>query len=197
MRHHQQLRNQRQRDMAREEGKYAPARFVPGLFLKRHKVEIFLFVFLAAGVLSIILLGPDKGEINEMRASVSSVVEEKSQYWDEAYPYGYKVIALTDADIVHTSFDTLPEDLKINWKDLSVIRIQAKQFGSTDEKIKISMTGIYYAPAGVSDLAITTTLIRREGTSVILTRFNDLEFVAEIVEDNGEQVFCLLGLRQG
>ena len=195
MRHHRQLRDQRQREIAREKNKYTPAKFALGLFLKRRKIEIFFTVILIVGVSGIILLGPDKGAIKEMSASVSSVIEEKSQYWDEAYPYGYKIIALTDADIVHTSFDTLPEDLEINWKDLSVVRIQTRQFGSMDEKIKISMTGIHYAPAGVSDLAITTTLIRKAGASAFLTRFNDLEFVAEIVEDNGEQVFCLLGLR--
>ncbi|MCK5083634.1 MAG: hypothetical protein KAR31_12055 [Candidatus Omnitrophica bacterium] len=183
--------------MVREERKYVPAGFVPGLFLKHHKVEIFLLVLLVAGVLSITLLGPDKGAINEMSASLSSVIEERSQYWDEAYPYGYKIIALTGTEIVHTSFDTLPEDLEINWKDLSVSRIQTKQFGSADEKIKIGMTGIYYVPAGVSGLAITTTLTKKKGASSILTRFDDLKFVVEIIEDNGEQVFCLFGLQQG
>ncbi|MCK5180863.1 MAG: hypothetical protein KAR32_15125 [Candidatus Omnitrophica bacterium] len=195
LRHYRQLRDQRQRETVRGEKKYVPAGFVLGLFLRRHKVEIFLFVFLISGVLSIILLGPDKRAINEMSASLSAVIEEKSSYWDEAYPYGYKIIALTDTDIVHTSFDTLPEDLEINWKNLFVTRIQAKQFGNTQEKIKISMDDIYYAPDGVSGLSITTTLVRRAGASAVLMQFNDLEFVAEIVENNEKQVFCLLGLR--
>lgn len=196
IRRHRQLQGQRQRKASRDERGYVPAGFTFGVFLKNHKVEIFFLVLLVAGVIGIVLLGPDKGVIDEMRASVSSVIEEKAQYWDEDYPDGYKVIALTDKDIVHTSFDTLPEDLEINWKKLSVTRIQAKQFGSVEEKIKIRMTGIHYPPAGVSGLEIMTTLIRKEGAAAVLTRFNDLEFVAKIVGDNGEQVYCLLGLRQ-
>ncbi|MCK4882758.1 MAG: hypothetical protein KAS92_07020, partial [Candidatus Omnitrophica bacterium] len=129
------------------------------------------------------------------KASVSSVIEERSEVWDEAYPYGYKIIVFTGSEIVHTSFDTLPEDLKINWKNLSVARVQAKQFGSMDEKIKIGMTDISYGPAGVSGLTIRISFIRKVGAATILTRFDDLEFIAEIIEDNTDQTFCLFGLR--
>jgi hypothetical protein len=195
MRHHQQLRQQRQRGMVREEKNYTPAGFVPGVFFRRHKVEMFLLMVLAVGVFIIISFGPDKGAINEMRDSVSSVIEEGSQYWEESYPYGYKIIALTGTDIIQTSFDTLPEDLKIKWKNLAVARVQTKESGNLSEKIEMGMSGIQYAPAGVSNLSITTTLIRKKGASSILTQFDDLEFAAEIIEDNGEQVFFLFGLR--
>lgn len=194
-RHHRQLQSQHQREVDREEKKYVPAQFAPGIFLKRHRVEMFFLFLLTAGVLSIIMSGPDKEAIEEMKASVSSVIEERSEVWDEAYPYGYKIIALTGSEIVHTSFDTLPEDLKINWKSLSVARVQAKQFGSMDEKIKIGMTDISYGPAGVSGLTIRTSFIRKVGAITILTRFDDLEFIVEIIEDNTDQTFCLFGLR--
>ena len=197
VRRRRHLKDERERAVARERNKYAPEPFVFSRFLKRRKIEISFIVFLAAGVLGIILLGPDKDAINEMRASVSSAIEEKAPDWDEAYPYGYKVIALTEADIVYTDFDTLPDDLKIDWKNISVVWIQTRQFGSVDEKLKVVIKDMDYGPAGVSGLSVTSTFIRKKGAKTILTRLGDLEFVAEIIEDTGTQLFCLFGLREG
>ncbi|MBN1870456.1 MAG: hypothetical protein JW847_07785 [Candidatus Omnitrophica bacterium] len=195
--HHRQLWKQRQRKLAREERIYSPADADFGVILKTHKREVFLFVLMAVGVMGIILSGPDKDSMNKMSASVSSEIEQKSLYWEEAYPFGFKVIAFMGTDIVQTDFDTLPEDLKINWKNLSVVRIQTRQDDRTVEKIKISISGIQYEPANVSDVTITTTLVRNRGASALMTRFNDLEFVAEIIEDKDDQVYCLFGLREG
>jgi len=115
--------------------------------------------------------------------------------WDAEFSQGYKIIVFTDTDIIHTSLNTLPDDLKINWKEMSVARIQANQLNNTIEKIKITINDIAYMPAQVSGLAVTVTLLRKKGAAARLTKFGDLEFVAKIVEDNGGQLFCLLGLR--
>lgn len=195
IRRRRQLREQRQRIESRGKRKYVPGRFMLGQFFKRHKVEFFFLAIIVAGVFGVFLLGPDKRAMNEMSSSMSSIIEGKSQLWQKAYPHGYKIIALTDKNIIHTSFDTLPEELEIDWDNLSISRIQADQFKKTNEKIKIKMSGINYAPAGVSGLTISTTFTRRKGATVSLIRFNKLEFVVEIIEDDGSQIFCLLGLR--
>jgi len=176
---------------------YVPEAFSFWRILKKHIIEMSFGVILLFGIGAVVLLGPDKKAVREMSASMSSIIEDQSPYWREAYPYGYKIIAFTDKNIIHTFFDTLPEDLEINWKDLSVARIQASQIKNTDEKIKITMANINYAPADVSGLTIVTSFSRKKGIRTSLTRLGGLEFVAEIIEDNGQELFCLFGLRGG
>ena len=197
VRKRRQIRDQREREQHRTEKKYVPEKFVFWRFLKQRKIELLLVIVMIAGITGIVFLGPDKGAINEVKTSVSSVIEEQSGYWEETYPYGYKIIALRGKDIIHTSYDTLPEGLEINWRNLSAVRIQATQFGSTEEKIKIKIPDINYAPEAVSGLTATVAFIRRKGVTTSLAQLGDLRFIVEIIEDTGDQVFCLFGLQDG
>lgn len=195
IRRRRQLRDQRRRAACREERRYARSAFSLRRFVGRYKAEAFFIAVLIAGVLAVASLGPDKKAAKAARDSVSSFLTDRSREWNQAYPYGYKIIALTDKDIIHTSFDTLPGDLEIDWKNLSVSRIQADRLRGTDEKIKIGIDGLNYAPAGVSGVSVTAAFSRKKGARAALARFGGLDFAAEIVEDDGEYLFLLLGLR--
>jgi hypothetical protein len=196
IRRRRQLREQRQRIESREDEEHIQEEFSFKLFLKKYTVEVSLVVFLITGVSTVILLGPDKKAVNERQDAVRVLLRDRTYEWDEAYPYGYKIMAFTGKEIIHTSFDTLPKDFRIDWRNASVARIQASSLTNTDEKIKITMRGIRYPPAGVSGLKVTTTFSSRKGVVAKLARIGELELVAEIVEDNGEVLFCLIGLKE-
>lgn len=189
------LRNQRDRQAGREKKKYARETFILSSFLKNRKWEIFFLLVMLIVIMLIVALGPDKRAIKKMSDSVSSLIADQSASWKEAYPYGYKIIALTEREIIHTSFDTLPEALEIHWKNLSVARIQADQLKNTDEKIKIEMPDINYAPANISRRTVTASFTRKKGMVTSLARWGKMEFAVEIIEDDGERLFCLFGLR--
>jgi hypothetical protein len=195
VRQRKQLSEQRQRVQDREKHKYTPEVFSFGRFLKEHKIELAFAVIVAACITGIVFLGPDKSAIKAMSASVSATIEGQSLQWDVAYPHGYKIIVFTDSDIIHTTFDTLPENLRINWNKLSVARIQSAEFGSVSEKVKITIPGMDYAPAGILGRTVTVSFIRKKGAIVRLAQFGNIEFVAEVIEDDTARLFCLFGLR--
>jgi len=195
IRRRRQLREKSQRIAVHEEEKYTEEEIPLRLRLKKHAVEFSLIVFVVIGVLFIISLGPDKKVVQELQESFDPFLYNRSLEWDEEFLQGYKIIVFTDKDIIQTSFDTLPDDLKINWKKMSVVRIQANQLSGMTEKIKITINDITYAPENVSGMTATVILLRQKGASVQLARFGKLEFVAKIVEDDSSQLFFLLGLR--
>ena len=196
MRKRARLRDQREREFRREKNKYVVESFSLRRFFERHTMDLALLVIMAAGITWIILLGPDKKAIKEMSASISSGIGDRSQQWAEAYPYGYKIIALTDKDIIHTLYDTLPKDLKIDWNNLSVARVQSAEFGRMNEKIEMALYSINYAPEGVSNLDVKVSFIRKKGAMVRVANLGQLELVVEVIENNEGQLFCLFGLRE-
>ncbi len=193
IRHHKRLQEQRLREQRREQKKYVPE----GFSFKQYKMELLLVILMACAVCGILFLGPDKKAMNLVRDSYSFLIEGKEEDWEAAYPYGYKIIALTDKGIVHTSYDTLPGDLKIDWKKVSVVRIQMKEFGSLEEKINIEIPEISYLQAGVSGMTIKVAFIRKEGAGADLAKLGAFKFTAEIIKDTEGLVFCLFGLKDG
>jgi len=195
IRRRRQLREKDQRVASNEEEKYAETEISLRLPFKKYKIELLFVIFAVIGVIFVISLGPDKKAAQELRESFNPFLYAKSWQWDEAFSKGYKIIVFTEKSIIHTSFDTLPDDLKINWKEMSVARIQANRLSGTTEKIKITINDITYAPADVSGMTTTVILSRQKGASGRLARLGKLELVAKIVEDDGSQLFFLLGLR--
>jgi len=195
IRRRRQLREKNQRLAVHGENKYKEKEVPLRLLLKKYVVEFSLIVFVIIGVLFIISLGPDQKATKKLRESFNSSLNSQSWEWDEEFLQGYKIIVFTDKDIIQTSFDTLPDDLKINWKKMSVVRIQANQLSGTTEKIKITINDITYASVGMSGLTARAVLSRQKGTIAKLANFGNIEFIVKIIEDDGDQVFCLFGLR--
>ncbi len=189
--------DQNQRALDRDRNKYVPEKFVLKHYLRQHGIELAVLLMAAISVTVIVLMGSDKKAMNEMSATVSSGIEEQSQRWAEAYSYGYKVIMLTETDIIHTSFDTLPKDFRVDWDDLAVSRVKSTEFGAMNEKVKISLPGIDYAPGGVFDLTVTASFVRKEGAKVRLANLGKFEFVIEVVKDSDGKLYCLFGLQGG
>lgn len=194
-RRHKRLREENERIASRQDEEYAEDEIPLRLLLKKYKVELLLVGLVIIGVAIIMSLGPDKKTAKKLRDSFNPFLYSQSWEWDEAFSQGYKIIVLTDKNIIQTSFDTLPDDLKINWKKMSVARVQSSRLNSMTEKIKITLTGITYAPADMLGVTATVILSRQKGASARLAQFGKIEFVAKIVEDDGEQLFCLFGLR--
>jgi len=196
IRRRRQLREKSGRIASRQEEKYTEEEEVPPhLLLKKYKVELLLVAFALIGVIFVMSLGPDKEAAQKLRESFDPSLYRRSLQWNEVYSQGYKVVVFTDKNIIHTTFDTLPDDLKINWKKMSVVRIQANQLSGTTEKIKITINDITYAPANISGMSATVTLTRQKGASAKIAEFDKLNFVVKIVEDEDDQLFCLFGLR--
>lgn len=195
IRRRRQLREESERIASRQQGGCAENEASSQLQFRKYKIELFLAAFVIICSVFIMSFGPDKKAAKKMRNSFDPFLYSQLFEWDSAFAQGYKVIVFTDEGIIQTSFDTLPKDLKINWKKMSVTRIQANQQSGIIEKIKITLDGITYAPAGISGLTTSVTLSRQKGASARLAKLGKLEFVAKIVEDEDHQLFCLLGLR--
>ena len=191
-----QLRKQSERIHAREDRKYVPADMTFGVFIRKHR-GLFIFVtILAVGIWGGRKLASIKKVDSVLQNSIDAIISERTQEWDESYPYGYKIIVFTDKEIMHTSFDTISPDFRVNWKELSVIRIQADQLERTEEKIKITAPKIQYGPQSISSLSgVTATISRKVGMKMKLGEFDKFEFIFEIVEDSEGQLFCLFGIK--
>lgn len=163
-------------------------------FFKKRVIELLFVAVLVIGIFFVKSLGPDKKAMNTLRESVSSLLLEYAWEWDELYPNGYKVISLSDQNIIHTTYDTLPKALKIDWNKVSIERIQDKQLTSIFEKIRIKMSNINYAPGEVKGLSVSTAMVRQKGATSTIARLGDLNLIVKIVEDTGDQVFCLFAL---
>jgi len=195
IRRRRQLREKSQRIVSQEKEIYIQEETSILLLLKKYKVELLLIVFVVISVIFIISLGPDKKAAKKLQKSFDPFLHSRSLEWDEIFIKGYKIFVLTDRDIIQTSFDTLPDDLKINWKKMSVVRIQANQLNSMTEKIKITINDITYVSAGVSGLTAKAIFSRKKGASARLARFGKLDFIVKIVEEDNGKLFCLFGLK--
>jgi len=164
--------------------------------IKKYKIELLLAAFAIIGVVFIMFLGPDRRAAKELRDSFNFFLYSRSWEWDESFSQGYKIIVLTEKDIIQTSMDTLPDSLKVNWKEMNVARIKSSQMSGTIEKIKITLNDIAYAPVNISGVSATVTLSLQKGASARLVNLGELEFVAKIVEIRNSELFFLLGLRK-
>jgi len=195
IRRRKKLKGENERIATRQEGRGTVEGVSLRSLIKKYTIELFLVGFVLIGVVFIISLGPDKKAVQKLQESFDPQLYGRSWEWDEAFAQGYKVFVLTETDIIQTSFDTLPEDLKIDWNKISITRIEENQPDGTIEKIKIVINDIHFKSAGISGLSTAAILSRQKGAYTKLASFGELEFVAKIVEDDGSQLFCLLGLR--
>jgi hypothetical protein len=196
IRRERQLRQQRERIKTCVEEKFIPKEFSLGMYLKRQRGLIVLLLVLVVGIRGIRRLGPDKKADTAIEASVGSQLAERSQVWPKEYPYGYKIIALTEKEIFHTSYDTFSDDFKIDWRDLSVTRIKADHLKKTEEKIRIVAPQVRYVPHNISSRSeVTVTISRKKGMKTSLLKFDHFELFTEIVEDHEGYLFCLFGLK--
>ena len=197
VRRERQLRKQRERVKARGDGLYVPKEMVPGAFLKRQIGVIVLAVILIAGIWAVKMLVSDKQGIADIEELIGARLEDERLSRGKEYPYGYKLIALTDKEIIPTSYDTLSRDFKIDWKRLSITRIRADQLQGAEEKIRIVAPQVHYLPRNISSQSlVTTTISRKKGMKTTLAQFDRFEFMAEIVEDKEGYLYCLFGLKR-
>jgi len=195
IRRRRQLREESERIASRQKEEYTKEAIPIRLLFKKYIAELLMAAFVIFGVVFVISLGSDKKAVQKLQESFDPLLYDRSLEWDATYSQGYKIIVFTEKNIIHTSYDTLSDDLEINWKEMSVTRIQADQLSGTIEKIKIAINGITYAPANVLGMTATVILSRQKGASARLAKFGNLEFVAKIVADDSSQLFFLLGLR--
>ena len=196
IRRKRQLRKQSERIHDRGDKRYVPADMTFGAFIKRQKGLFIFAAILAVGIWGVKKLTPDKKVDSIMQNSIDAIISERTQEWDQSYPYGYKIIVFTDKEIMHTSFDTIAPDFRINWKELSVTRIQADQLERTEEKIKITPPKIQYGPQSVSSLSgVTAVISRKKGMKRSLGEFEKFEIILEIVDDREGRLLCLFGIK--
>jgi len=194
IRRRRQLREQQERVDSKDDRRYLPAEFGFEAFLYKRKKESIFLVIIVIGVFAVLSLGPDRKAMDELRDSVDEMLSWQSMEWDVKHPHGYKVIAFTDKNIVMTSYDTMPDELKINWKKISVARIQMDQMRQTTEKIEVKIDNISYPPANISGASVVATISRNIGATASLGQYGDLNLFVKIIHDDGSNLFCLFGL---
>lgn len=190
-----QLLDQRMRAQRRQQYQFTAAKFSVGHYLKDHLLELTIVVFAAACVIGIYFLGPDREAMRAMSEAIGSQMAERPQQWGKEYPLGFKVIALTETEIIPTGFDTLPKDFHVNWSGLSVARVQSVEYATSIEKIKMTIPGIRYPPQGVNGLDVSISFVWEKGARAHVADLGDRELVIEVVEGDTGQLFCLFGLR--
>lgn len=144
----------------------------------------------------LVLLTSRKSVPEAVQTVLETLAQEQAPQWAQKYPQGYKLIVITNDEIIHTDYDHLPDKLQVDWKELIVKKLKADQLKNMPERIRIQLSGLSYAPTGISGITITSTFTRQKGMIGSFLKFNGLELVAEIIEDQGNMIFCLLGLRQ-
>jgi len=189
------MREIKERRDSGDEGRYVPDEFSRKSFFSKRLTEVIFILLLIGGVVAVRSLGPDNEAADEMRESIESLITWQPLQWEKDYPHGYKIIAFTDKDIITTSHDTLPEELKINWKRMSVARIEANQLKRTLEKIEIKINNINYAPAGIKGDNVKTTITRHTGSTGFLGQYGNLKLYVKIINDDGANLFCIFGLK--
>jgi hypothetical protein len=190
-----QLKEQGSRLESREEASSKEKEFRIERFVAKHFITLMCVALLVIGILIVRLIMPNMEDLERIDNTVSGLILDRSYDWALKYPFGYKIIALTDKKIIHTNYDSLPSDLQINWKKLVAARIEADLLSDIVESIKVELKDIKYDPANVTDLSVRTTITRYKGARTRLAQIGSMDFMIEIVEDNGEHVFCLLGLQ--
>jgi len=176
---------------------YVPDELTLAVCLQRLGILLVFGLFMLLGIYAVRLFGPDKEALKAIEQSVTSQLEDKSSQWDRQYPYGYKIIALTDQEIIHTAYDTFTPDFEINWRELSVTKIRADQLQSSAEKIRIVAPRIKCLSEDVSSRStVTVTISSNKGMKASLVKFGRFDFGMEVVENTDGKIYCLFGLRQ-
>lgn len=196
IRRERQLRKQHERIQARGEGRYVPKELTFGVFLRRQGSIVVLAAILFVGIWGVNRLRPEKSAATDIEELLSPLLKDGPPAWAREYPYGYKLIALTEEEMISTSYDTFSGDFKIDWKKMSITRIKADQLKTSEEKIRIIAPPVQYLPQKISSRSVvTTTISRKAGMKATLAKFDRFEFVVEIVEDKEGYLFCLFGLK--
>ena len=131
----------------------------------------------------------------DIKSSMLSVSNEQHVLWKKKYPSGYKIIAFSEKKIIHTEQDTLPDDLKIDWKNVSVSVLPANPLTYTEEKLKINVPIISYAPMDMQGLNVSVVISRKKQEVVGLAKFGWHNLMAEIIGDDGDSILCLIGFQ--
>jgi len=159
------------------------------------KVEIGIVLCVLIGVRLIYSSGKDNNLTKKITPDVSKLSKDRHNEWKKKYPSGYKIIVFVDNYVLHTQQDTLPEDLKIDWNNVSRLRTPSDLTQKTEAKIKITIPIMSYAPAEIFNLKVSTTIYRNQKKSWKVAALSWHNLFIEIIEDNGEEIFCLLGFQ--
>ncbi len=164
-------------------------------FILSFKAEIITIICVIVGVRVIASLGGSKKRTEEVNAFITEITSQQKQLWNRQYPSGYKIIALADHQIIETDVDTLPEDLRIDWQHVLVSLVPANPLNQTDEKIKIDIPTLSYAPVEVFNAHVQAVLSRNKKEKAGLMKLGWHNLTVEIIGDDGAQILCLIGFQ--
>lgn len=165
-------------------------------FLRENRVPLFFIVLALAGITALWMTLPLKETVpDDITATLKTLAEEQLPRWAQKYSKGYKLIVITDQEIILTDYDRLPENLRADWKHLVIKRLKADPFKNIPERIQIELSGLSYAPADIFDVTASAAFTRQKGMTGSFLKFDGSELAAEIIEDQGNRIFCLFGLR--
>ncbi len=131
----------------------------------------------------------------DIESAFLSVTEQQRLDWQKKYPSGYKIVLIRGNKIVHTSQDTLPQDLKIDWHNVGVTVIPANSLTRTEEKIRIDLPISSYAPVDVYGRDVSAELSRHQRKALGLTKLGWHNLMIEIIGEEDDDLLCLIGFQ--
>lgn len=164
-------------------------------FVMSFRAEILAIVFVIIGVRIISFIGVKKDLQVDVDLSLSEVSSEQRALWQKQYPSGYKIIAIADKKIIPTEQDTLPEDLIIDWHNVLVSLVPADPLRQVDEKVKITIPIISYAPVNIYNLSVSAIFSRGQRERVGLAKFGWHSLMVEVIGEDGDKLYCLIGFQ--
>ena len=165
---------------------HPPSSPVAGLgdSIYRYTAEIIFLIVLAVGLLAIWELNPLKKEIKQLQSFLKENPTLTSQYSN-----GYRVITIQKNKIKPVYVDTLSKDFKIDWGQTRLRRL-------SNDEVDILLSNIRYVPDNFSLGQLMVKVPRGRRGIFVLSQLGNIEFLGEILEDDGNKIWCLFSYEE-
>ncbi len=176
------------------QSKELKGREYPGV---RKRVMFTFTLIMVALVGSVYFIGYRlKNEDREqLKGNTEHLIKSKGENWDFQYPDGYKVITLANNKVIESSVDTLPKDIFVDWKNISLARVTPEKLKDNPGLIKMRLGEITHQASGLNQTTIMVSFAREVGQQVVVTPIKKKELFFELLEVYENSMVCLFALR--
>jgi len=86
----------------------------------------------------------------QIQQELDESVRDKIKDYTAKYPKGIKIVTFENNEMIESSIDTLPQDLRINWKKVSLLRVSPELSRDNPSAAKIQLPQVTYDIYGIS-----------------------------------------------
>ena len=158
-------------------------------FYQKNYVMIWVVVIFFIVPLFIWVWGSCLGKSDSAPGPVSILPLAQLERLHDRYPEGYRLFEISGGKMIPLKPDTFPEKFRANWSYSKV------SFKNDKNEIKIYLPDIYYEPGHFRFVALNSTISKTKDFMFGLLRSDTSELIVEIIEDPGDKLICILGIR--